>query len=205
MRGAYLCGLAMGMRSALRCPWAGSQGQAVMKFGENGLGQFRLIARVSLWFAGVGLVVLAALFAVGASASSDYLNALISLSATRRNLPVLFAIGCVVVMTGTALIAGLIALYGSFRIAGPVHRFCIDLETGIRSGVVPAIRVRSSDLAQSEACKFDDGVRELYRHYDRILGVVGELSVGLRTSERVEPEHVERLQEVSRLTSRVRT
>lgn len=173
--------------------------------GKGDLGQLRLIARVSLWFAAVGLVVLAGLFSVATSASSEYPGAIAGLSATRRDLPLLFSIGCVVVVTGTALITAVVALYGSFRVAGPLYRFCLDLESGIRTGVVPPIRLRSTDLAHAEARRMNEVIAGLYAYHDELRGAARELAGAIRARGRIEPEHVEKLEALQRLAARART
>lgn len=168
---------------------------------DASFGQLRLIGRISLWFAGVALVALTALFLVIAPPSPDYLETLSRLSATRQQLPLLMAVGGLLLAIGTGVTTWLIALYSSFRVAGPLHRFCIDLEQGIRTGEVPRIRIRQSDHLQDEARRLEESVAALYRHYDELAQALDDATQRLRRGE----DDGGTLERVRQLSARVRT
>ena len=106
--------------------------------------------------------------------TESFITMIQTLSASRAQLPGLMAVGGLLLVLGTALTTWLIALYSSFRVAGPLYRFCIDLEHGIREGQVPRIRVRASDAAQDDARYLEETVSGLYRHQDEIAGTAEE-------------------------------
>lgn len=144
------------------------------------LGQLRLIGRISLWFAGAALAALIALVGLAEPASSDYFETISQLSAARQKLPMLMAVGGLLLAIGTALTTWLIALYSSFRVAGPLHRFCIDLEQGIRTGEVPHIRIRRADDLHDEARHLEESVAALYTHYNELDQALDEAMRCLR-------------------------
>lgn len=142
-------------------------------------GQLKLVGRISLWFAVVALAALAVIALIAQPIGDDYLETIRAMSASRRQLPMLMAIGGLLLVLGTALTTWAIALYSSFRVAGPLHRFCIDLEEGIRSGQVPRIRVRSTDYVQDEAAYLEDTVCRLYAHYDELADALQQTGAAL--------------------------
>ncbi len=143
-------------------------------------GQLKLVGRVSLWFAGAALAGLAGVLLLARPDSGDYADLVRQLSLSRQQLPTLMLVGGLVLALGTALTTWLIALYSSFRVAGPLHRFCLDLEHGIREGEVPRVRLRAEDDAQEDARHLEQTVRKLYGHYDDIAGVLESASLQVR-------------------------
>ncbi len=132
-------------------------------------GLFRLVGRISLWFiavSAVGLIVI--LYLAGGNNTTDYFEAVRSLSITKQQLPWVMSIGGLLLILGTALTTWLISLYSSFRLAGPLYRFTLDLQKGIDTGQVPTIRIRNTDLAHSEARRLDESVEALYSHFNAI-------------------------------------
>lgn len=173
-----------------------------MSEGSGGFGQLRLICRISLWFAVLALVALVALFFIAGTTSSEYLEEISRLSVTRKQLPVLMAIGGLVLAITTALTIWSVALYSSFRVAGPLYRFCLDLEDGIRTGQVPRIRIRQSDYAQDEARHLEASVAALYRHYDELSQALDEAAQRLQTGTHQESRAV--LERIRQLSEKVR-
>ena len=143
-------------------------------------GQLRLIGRLSLWFALLAFVGLVALMMMAAPPSGDYLEALRNMSQTRRQLPMLMTLGGLALAVGTGLSTWLMVLYSSHRVAGPLYRFCIDLEAGIETGQVPRIRLRSTDYVQDEARHLEDSVDALYQHYDQMALALEASALHLR-------------------------
>ncbi|MCB1954747.1 MAG: hypothetical protein KDG55_03680 [Rhodocyclaceae bacterium] len=165
-------------------------------------GQLRLIGRMSLWFAAAALVGLVGVLLLARPASGDYVELVRNMSLSRQQLPVLMLVGGLLLGIGTALTTWLIALYSSFRIAGPLHRFCLDLEQGIRDGEVPRIRLRAEDDAQEDARRLEETIRRLYRHYDEIAGALESASLQVRRG--APGEGGDALERVHRLVDEVR-
>lgn len=154
--------------------------------GNGDFGRLRLIARVSLWFGVLALLALLLLLFVGTAPPGGYVSAIAHLSAAREQLPLLMAIGGLVLAIGTALTTWLIAIYSSFRVAGPLHRLCIDLEQGIDCGQLPRVRIRASDDIQAVAQQLESAVGTLYHHYDAIAEALGEADGALRQGRRAD-------------------
>ncbi|MCB1908504.1 MAG: hypothetical protein KDH15_14135 [Rhodocyclaceae bacterium] len=147
-------------------------------------GQFELIGRISLLFAVLATAGLVGVLLLARPVDGDYVAMIQTLSASRARLPGLMAVTSLLLVLGTALTTWLIALYSSFRVAGPLYRFCIDLEQGIRDGEVPPIRVRASDRAQEDARYLEETVADLYRRQDEISATVDDAAHRLRNGDR---------------------
>ena len=128
----------------------------------------KLVGRISLWFSLVALVGLGVVVILSGAADGDYLTTIQSLAATRERLPFIMLSGGLVLAAGTGLTTWLITLYSTFRVAGPLYRFARNLETGIHSGKVPAIKIRGSDYLQDESALLQHSVGNLYDHYRAI-------------------------------------
>ncbi|MCB1914393.1 MAG: hypothetical protein KDG52_01550 [Rhodocyclaceae bacterium] len=146
-------------------------------------GQLRLIGRISLLFALLAMAGLAMVLLLARPVDGGYLDVIRNLSASRAQLPGLMAVGGLLLVVGTALTTWLIALYSSFRVAGPLHRFCIDLERGVRDGQVPRVRVRANDAAQQEARYLEETVADLYRQQDEIGSLLDDGMALLRAGK----------------------
>ena len=130
-------------------------------------GQLRLMARISLWFAAISLAGLLALlvFMLNIDQADGGGG---GFALTRAQLPLLATMAGLALATVIGFATGLIVLDSSFRVAGPLHRICLDLERGITEGTVPRIRIRSSDRVQDEARRLEESVRKLYRYHDTL-------------------------------------
>jgi len=128
----------------------------------------RLVGKISLWFSLVAFLGLAVVVILAGVAGDDYLSNIRSLAATRDRLPVIMLVGGLVLAVGTGLTTWVITLYSTFRVTGPLFRFARNLEAGIASGKVPAIKIRGSDYLQPECELLQQGVAQLYHHYRTI-------------------------------------
>lgn len=129
---------------------------------------FKLVGRISIWFALVAFLGLAAVLVLSGVSHRDYLGHVESLAVTRERLPWVMLLGGLALTVGTGLTTWLLSLYSSFRVAGPLYRFARNLETGIRSGRVPSIRIRAGDRLQEECRLLQESLGTLYGHYQRI-------------------------------------
>jgi len=163
---------------------------------QSRFGQLKLIGRISLWFAAVAFAGLVGVVLLARPIDGDYVQMIRSLSASRAQLPLLMAVGGLLLTVGTALTTWLIALYSSFRTAGPLHRFCIDLEQGIRDGRVPHVRVRAGDHAQEDARYLEETARSLYRHYDELAGAIESAALQVRRGGETAVDHGRRIRQM---------
>ncbi|WP_210397870.1 hypothetical protein [Motiliproteus sediminis] len=128
----------------------------------------KLVGKISLWFSLVAFIGLTAVVILAGVPEADYLETLRSLSNTRDRLPLVMLAGGLVLAVGTGVTTWLITLYSTFRVAGPLYRFSRNLESGIRSGKVPQIRIRGNDQLQQECDLLQQSVGQLYAHYRHI-------------------------------------
>lgn len=125
-----------------------------------------LIAKVSLvtaLAASVALISVALLLDPGDR--EHYWEQIASLVLSEsRLLPALMLSGTVVVFVA-AVLTGLIAIYVSFRIAGPFYRFTRNIEAATAHGLRTPIPIRRDDVLQEEWRSLERACVTLNTHY----------------------------------------
>lgn len=141
--------------------------------------RLRFITRLALVFAAAmlaGLPLLMALLRIsgeGPAWPGD-------LDQARAQLPLLMALSGLLLAALIGAATWFIALHGSFRVVGPLHRFCMDLEQGIGSGRLPRIRIRATDGMQDQARYFEDAADHLDRHLDALAAAIESAALAVR-------------------------
>lgn len=138
----------------------------------------RLIARVSLLSALFSLVTLSLLVVYlnhGHGQESDYLAVRQAFMASQESLGVAIAFVSLLLLLLTAMITWLIALYSTFRVAGPLYRFARNLESAIYSGPGTMTPIRHTDELQDEAKALEKSINVLRRHYDSFGAALDEV------------------------------
>ncbi|GAB4348651.1 MAG: hypothetical protein Kow006_09560 [Gammaproteobacteria bacterium] len=162
--------------------------------------QLNLIIKVSLATAATATAVLIILISVlDPGEADDYLQ-LISATVLKEEqiLPATLIAGlCMIIIT--ALLTGLIALYSTFRVAGPLYRFARNVEEAIRGDFGKLVSLRRSDVLQEEWLELKRAADTLNHHYDA-------LHEALDGAMEAESAAVfgERMKEVTTLVERVR-
>lgn len=114
------------------------------------------------------LGILAALLLVTEDPGLGYAQTIVSYSFTSRNL------GWCLLVFGLAIIAvsgfttWLVALYSSFRIAGPLYRFARNLEICIAQRAAELLHIRSTDQLRRESRALQGSVTKLRVHDDEL-------------------------------------
>lgn len=131
--------------------------------------QLKMVASIALLVGLLSLVVLTwMLFHLAPSGQASYFDAIASTSLSGAYLlPAMVAAGLLIVAV-TGLVTWLIALYSSFRVAGPLYRLARNLEDVMARGPISAIRIRRSDKLQMEAHQFEQAVVSLHAHYEAL-------------------------------------
>lgn len=135
---------------------------------DESLLQLRLIRKLSLWFSFVafaGMVFVAILIP---NSDTSYYQQVQSLTLSQKNLPLLMLIGGLVLAVGTGITTWVIAIYSSFRVAGPLFRISNNLEQGIESSLVANIPLRKDDFLQEDAKLLQETSTHLHQHYSRM-------------------------------------
>jgi hypothetical protein len=147
------------------------------------LAHLRWVARISLWIgigAAVGLAVL--LYLLTNTTGQSYGGLIQSYSLAQYRLGPAMLIGGLFLLVLTAALTGLIALYASFRVAGPLFRLSRNLEVAINQGPVKPVPIRDSDDLHQEAQLLEVALGTLATHYDglrlEIDQALGQLAVG---------------------------
>ncbi len=108
---------------------------------------------------------------------------------------------CGLALTALAcVVTWLVALYSSFRIAGPLYRFARNLEIEIEQGPVEPVAIRRGDQLQREWQEFKASTALLRRHFDELRQAVAQtersLHAGAASDQAALGQAVARLKEV---------
>lgn len=114
----------------------------------------------------VGLLL--AILLITDDKGGDYAQVIGNHSLTQENLGVtLLVFGLALVILACAT-TWLIALYSSFRVAGPLFRFSQNLKAIIDDAFALPLAIRQTDLLQREWTQFDSSQAKLREHYARL-------------------------------------
>ena len=161
------------------------------------------VAKIAL---GVGAVawigLLLAIFLVTDENGTDYAHIISSYSLTRQALgPAIFVFGLVMVIIAS-IATWIIALYSSFRIAGPLFRFSQNLKSIIEDAFAVPMAIRQTDILQREWSEFDTSQEKLREHYTSLREALDQCEQILREDTRPDADSLRqalvRLQEIER-------
>ena len=147
--------------------------------------QIKMVASIALLVGLLSLVVLTwMLFHLAPRGQASYLDAIASTSLSYAYLlPAMVAAGLLIVAV-TGLVTWLIALYSSFRVAGPLYRLARNLEDAMARGPISAIPIRRSDKLQTEAHQFEQAVGALHAHYVEMRQAIDLAEEAARRADR---------------------
>ena len=144
----------------------------------NRLFHLKLVARIALSVSGAAAFCL--LLAIGLATGdtgATYGEIIASYSLTSRHLGPLLLVSGLAIAAIAGFVTWLIALYASFRIAGPLFRIARNLEMAIERGPVTPVPIRRTDLLQREWAEISATMATVGSHY-------GELREALKEAER---------------------
>lgn len=134
----------------------------------------KIIGTVSLAVGTLSFAVLFLLFAyIKNDTTSTYWSFIQSGSITRHSLGPGMLLAGLLLISAAAAITWLVALYASFRIAGPLFRFSQNMAMLIGSGDIRLTPIRKKDLLREEAQLFVQTFNSLQDHY-REIGAVAD-------------------------------
>ncbi|RZI42005.1 hypothetical protein EGT07_15500 [Herbaspirillum sp. HC18] len=144
----------------------------------------KLVAKVSL---GVGIVavlsLLISLLLVSGPTEETYAAIVRSNSVTRAGLgKVMLVIGLMLVAVA-GVITWLIALYSSFRVAGPLYRFAQNLQLAGASDSSKLIELRKGDALTEQAGHIKQAVAALREHFTDVERIAAEAAVALEKGD----------------------
>lgn len=143
--------------------------------------------------------LLLAIFLVVDDAGSNYANVIRTHSLTKQSLgPTILVFGLTMVVIAS-LATWFIALYSSFRIAGPLFRFSQNLKAIIEDAFVVPMAIRRTDMLQREWSEFDASQTALREHYADLRNALDQCEQALQGADSDALNHaVDRLREVER-------
>jgi hypothetical protein len=147
-------------------------------------------------------VLLVLIFMVKDDKGTDYAQIIFSHSLTKQALgPAILVFGLVMVVIAS-ISTWFIALYSSFRIAGPLFRFSQNLKCIIEDAFVVPMAIRQTDALQREWNEFDASQAKLRAHYASLREALDQCEQVLRADAQPDTNALRqalvRLQEVER-------
>lgn len=129
----------------------------------------RWVARISLWIGGCAALGLSiVLYLLTNTTGQDYGGLIQAYSQAQYRLGPAMLIGGLFLLAFTALLTGVIALYSSFRVAGPLFRLSRNLESAISQGPVKPVSIRDTDDLHQEAALLEQALGNLASHYESL-------------------------------------
>lgn len=129
----------------------------------------RWVAKIALSIGAVAAVGLVAmLFALTDTTGASYGELIKSRSVTQHLLGPALLIGGFFLLAFTAALTWLIALYSSFRVAGPLFRLSRNLESSISRWPGKPLPIRAGDRLHREAALLEESLGTLTSHYESL-------------------------------------
>ncbi|WP_428605689.1 hypothetical protein [Sedimenticola sp.] len=137
---------------------------------SGSLFHLKIVLRIAALLTILGaLVMVSVVLAVGQTEQQGYLQSLSRLQISQERLmPLVLAAG-LFLLTVSAFVTWLIALYSSFRIAGPLYRFTRNLEQELEhSNLERPVPIRREDQLQTSGRLLAESVAALNEHYQEL-------------------------------------
>lgn len=103
-----------------------------------------------------------------------YAGIILSHSLTQESLGPLMLIFGLLLLVVAAVATWSIALYSSFRIAGPLFRFSLNLRNILENPFAVPLAIRQTDMLQREWIEFDASQARLREHYASLQQALDE-------------------------------
>lgn len=138
----------------------------------------KMVAKIALSVSALACAgLLSVLFLLTDQRGDSYGQIIGGYSLASQNLgPALLVFG-LAMLAFSGIVTWLVALYSSFRIAGPLYRFAQNLKMEIEQGPAVPLAIRRSDQLQREWREFEASMAVLHSHF-------GELREALTQAER---------------------
>lgn len=131
--------------------------------------QLKMIIEISVaTVAATGLALVILVHFLDRGDSDSYLQLITATVLTERELlPATLIAGLCVILV-SAVFTGLIAVYSTFRVAGPLYRFARNLELVEQRGSSSPVPIRRDDALQEEWLALKQAIEMLDSHYDTL-------------------------------------
>jgi len=143
-----------------------------MAFGSALSRRLEWIKLIAIWISLMAVFGLIMFFILVPNHTLNYAEQVRSLHISQQQLPrLMFAVG-LLLAAGTGLTTWIIAVYSSFRLAGPLYRMSENLKTAIATSEVDHVPLRHGDLLQDDALLLQDVSAHLVHHYQSLNELV---------------------------------
>lgn len=161
--------------------------------------QLKMLSKISLAAAlTASLTLFALVYILTYGKPETYLQFVTATVLTEQELlPATLVAGLGIIIV-TAVVTGLIAVYSTFRVAGPLYRFARNVEHAKQHGPDRPIPIRHDDALQEEWLALKQSMEMLDQHYSALRTALGE-ALKAETEESL----AEHLKEVTTLVERV--
>lgn len=129
-------------------------------------------------FAVAGLLLV--LFVLTDQKGNSYGQVIGAHSLASQNLAAALLVFGLAMLAFASMVTWLIALYSSFRVAGPLFRLARNLQAEIEHGPSVPIAIRRGDLLQAEWKEFEASMTVLHEHCTGMKRTLAPLAEGLR-------------------------
>ncbi len=163
----------------------------------------KMVAKIALSVSALACAGLLSLLFLLADQGGDSYGQIIGLrSLAGQNLgPALLVFG-LALLAFAGVVTWAIALYSSFRIAGPLYRFAQNLEMEIDHGPAEPVAIRRTDQLQREWKEFEASMGALHRHFSDLRQALAQTERALQAGAEFDAvslrQTVARLQDVER-------
>ncbi len=163
----------------------------------------KMVAKIALSVSALACAgLLSVLFLLADQTGDSYAQIIGVHSLAGQNLgPALLVYG-LALLAFAGVVTWLIALYSSFRIAGPLYRFAQNLEMEIAQGPAVPVAIRRRDQLQREWKEFEASMAVLHSHFSDLRQALAQTEQTLRAGAEFDPasvrQAVNRLQDIER-------
>lgn len=135
----------------------------------------KLVAKISLATGAIAMIALIIALTMITDRSGETYSAIVQIQHLKsENLGKVMLLAGLVLVTITSLATWLIALYSSFRIAGPLYRFSQNLQLATMDESAAMIELRAGDSLRQEAEMIKQTVLTLRAYHAAVTAASGQ-------------------------------
>lgn len=146
----------------------------------------KLVAKISLALGAIAMVALVIALTMVTDQSGDTYSAIVQVQHLKsENLGKVMLLAGLLLVTITGLVTWLIALYSSFRIAGPLYRFSQNLRLAATDESAPLIDLRAGDSLRTESEMIKQTVGAVRAHHAEAASAMGQAREAIASGDEV--------------------
>lgn len=159
--------------------------QELLDSGRLNLQHLKLAAKIALSVSAASFVVLLiTLVFITDEAGESYGAIVYSHTLTHQQLKPAMMVAALALMTFTGFVTWIIALYKSFRVAGPLYRFTQNFRLATENtSSMEILPIREGDDIQNQAKAVKQAITGLHDHYTAMKDATQEISSALAAGD----------------------